>query len=276
MFLNFNSEIIHAENPLLSEQNRGFKYGDSIFDTLKSYKDTIFFLEDHYFRLMSSMRMLRMEIPGNFTLEYYSDQITKTLKANHIDGYGRTRVSVFREKGGLYAPKTHKIGFIIESNDLIPESKETYEIELFKDYNINSDQLSNIKTNNRILNVVAGIYADENNFDNCILLNEKKNVVEMINANIFLIKDGSITTPSLSEGCINGIIRKNILSYLKRTKIYKIKETLITPFELLQADEVFISNSIIDIQSITRYRKKNYETKIGKELNTILKKTYKV
>lgn len=274
MYLNFNSEIINTEPALLSVQNRGFKFGDSVFDTLKSYKNTIFFLEDHYFRLMSSMRMLRMEIPGNFTLEYYSEQIIKTLKANKIDGYGRTRVSIFRKEGGLYTPKTHEIGFIIESVELKPATNETYEIELFKDYTINSDQLSNIKTNNRILNVVAGIYADENNFENCILLNEKKNVVEMINANIFLIKDGNITTPPLSEGCINGIIRKNILSYLKKTKIYNIREAVITPFELLQADEVFISNSIIDIQSVTKYRKKTYDTKIGKELNTILKKTY--
>lgn len=274
MYLNINSEIIDSKTASLSVQNRGFKYGDAVFDTLKSHKENIHFLEDHYFRLMSSMRMLRMEIPENFTMKYYSEQIIKTLSANRIESEGRIRVSVFRKGNGLYSPENHDIGFIIEASELNLKKKEFYEIELFKDYTLNSGLLSNIKTNNRILNVVAGIFAKENGFDNCILLNEKKNVAETINANIYMIKDGVISTPPLSEGCINGIIRMNIISYLKKNKIYPVKETQISPIELLQADEIFISNSITGIQSVTKYRKKVYNTKIGDELKKILEKTY--
>ena len=273
MYLNLNSEIINSKKASISVQNRGFKYGDAVFDTLKSYEENIYFLEDHYFRLMSSMRMLRMEIPGNFTLEFYSDQIIKTLHANNIDSYGRIRATVYRKDGGLYNPETQETEFLIETSELKPAKKENYEIELFKDFSVSSGQLSNIKTNNRILNVVAGIFAEENGYNNCILLNEKKNVVEVINANIFMVKDGIITTPPLSEGCINGIIRKNILSYLKSTKIFKIEENVIAPIELLRADEVFISNSITGIQSVTKYRKKKYETKVGKVLSSILEKS---
>jgi branched-chain amino acid aminotransferase len=270
MYLNINSEIIIANNATLNIQNRGFKYGDAVFDTLKSNKSRIFFIEEHYFRLMSSLRMLRMEIPGNFTLEFYEDQISKTLKANNISGYGRIRVTVFRKEGGLFNPKTSEIEYIIETENLRITRNDTYEIELYKDFPVTSSQLSNIKTNNRILNVIAGIFADENSYDNCILLNERKHIAEAINGNIFLIKDGILTTPPLADGCINGIIRNQIITYLKKIKKYKIAEISIAPIELLHADEVIITNSIIGIQNVTKYRKKNYDTKIGKELNEIL------
>jgi branched-chain amino acid aminotransferase len=213
-----------------------------------------------------------MEIPGNFTMEFYSEQIKRTLEANDIDAYGRIRFTVFRKDGGLFNPKSHKTEFVIEASQLETVRKETYTIELFKDFYTGSGQLSNIKTNNRILNVVAGIFADENGYDNCILLNERKNVAEMINANIFMVKDGIITTPPLSEGCINGIIRKNIISYLRDTKIFKIEESVIAPIELLQADEIFITNSVTGIQNVTKYRKRNYDNKVSKVLVSILEK----
>ncbi len=130
--------------------------------------------------------------------------------------------------------------------------------------------LSNIKTNNRIINVLASIYADENDYDNCILLNENKNIVEANNANIFLVTGNIIKTPPLSEGCINGIIRKKIIEILLKDNFYKLIETKITAIELLQADEVFLTNSIIDIQSVTNYRKKKYNTTKGKEIKKAL------
>ena len=73
--VNQNGSLVSGEDFKLSLDNRAFKYGDGIFDTLKSANGTVHFLEDHYFRLMSSMRMLRMRIPMNFTLEYYENQL---------------------------------------------------------------------------------------------------------------------------------------------------------------------------------------------------------
>ncbi len=276
MYLNINSEILEKDKASLSVQNRGFKYGDALFDTLKSYHTHIFFLEDHYFRLMSSMRMLRMEIPPEFTLEYYAEQIIKTITSNKIDDYARIRVSIFRKNGGLFTPVTHEIGFIIEAESLKTTEKADYVIELYKDFPVISGQLSNIKTNNRMLNVIAGIFAKENGYDNCILLNEKKNVAEAVNANLFLIKENKIITPPLSDGCIDGIIRKNVIRYLKKSQKYKITVKSVLPIELLQADEVFLTNSITGIQCVNRYRKKKYDTTIGKELKDILERSENV
>lgn len=255
--------------------NRGFKYGDAIFETIKSNQYKIYFPEEHYFRLMASMRMLRMDIPDLFNFDYFQDEITKTLYANNISNLARIRFTVVRKDGGLYLPKTKAIDYIIEVDNFELSHLQTYEIELYKDFHNFSGLLSNIKTNNRIINVLASIYADENGYNNCILLNENKNIVEANNANIFLVTRNIINTPPLSEGCINGIIRKKIIEIVAKDKSYKIVEIPISPIELLNADEVFLTNSIIDIQSVTHYRKKNYSVTVGKELKKALQEDVK-
>jgi len=266
--INFNGDLIPKAEFSISYQNRGFKYGDAIFDTLK-YEREIYFIEDHYFRLMSSMRMLRMKIPMHFTLEYYKDEIIKTILKNKLKDSVRIRVSVYRNEGGLYTPLTNETGFIIETEELKMISKENYEIELFKDFSVQSGLLSTIKTNNRIVNVLSGIYSDENNYDNCILINEKKNIVETSNANIFLVYGNKVITPPLTDGCINGIVRLKLLEFFKNDEDFEFVEQTISPFELLKADEIFLTNSIFEIQSVTNYRKKQFNTVKTEEIRSI-------
>lgn len=266
--ININGSLVSNDSEILTS-NRAFKFGDGIFDTLKAFRGNVFFLEDHYFRLMSSMRMLRMEIPMDFTLQYYKEQIEKTLLANHCSILARVRVSIFRKPGGLYTPHTHEIDFLIEASSIQNQEVEEYEIELFKDFYLPSSLLSTIKTNNKMLNVLAGIFADENGFQNTLLINEKKNLVEAMNANVFLIKGNEVITPPLEDGCLNGIIRKQVLRIVEKTDHLTLKEISISPFELMKADEVFLTNSIIDIQSVTKYRKKIFTTDKTKEIRKV-------
>jgi len=267
--INYNGDIVSKDKFSLSVNNRAFKYGDALFETIKVLNGKVIFAEDHYFRLMASMRMLRMKIPMKFTFEYFENEIGKMLKINELID-ARIRFSVFRKDGGFYLPENNDINFLIEANQLLISSKTDYEVDLFKDHYLYSGMLSTIKTNNKILNVVANVYAAENELDNCILLNEKKQLVEALNANIFLVKGNQILTPSLSEGCLKGVIRKNIISMIKKDSNYEIIETAISPFELQKVDEVFITNSIIGIQSVTKFRKKTYSTKIATQLHTNL------
>ena len=267
--INHNGSLKPRNDFKLSPDNRAFKYGDGIFDTLKFEDDTICFLEDHYFRLMSSMRMLRMRIPMDFTLDYYENQIRITLEANDLKNTARIRVNVFRQDGGLYAPLTNEINFLIETNSLSAATASSIEIELFKDFPIASGLLSTIKTNNRVVNVLGSIYASENDYQNCILINEKKELVEALNANVFLIRGNEILTPSLESGCINGIIRKKVIELLKKQEKFKLLEHSISPFDLLKVDEVFLTNSIQEIQSVNRYRKKKYTTEKTKEVEAL-------
>ncbi len=102
-----------------------------------------------------------------------------------------------------------------------------------------------------MLNTLASIFADENDLDNCILLNEKKGVVEVTNGNIFVVKGNVVKTPALTEGCIKGIVRIKVIEILFKNKDFTIEETSISPFEIQKADEVFITNAIIGVQPVT-------------------------
>lgn len=266
--INFNGKLINKNNIELVYNNRAFSYGDALFETLKFQNNKILFCEDHYFRLMASMRMLRMEIPTNFTLTFFEKEILKTINANSFANEARVRLQVFRKTGGLYLPKTNEINYLIEVSELNIEYKDFYEIDLFKDYYIYSGLLSTLKTTNRIVNVLSSIYASENKMDNCLLINEKKNIVEVNNANIFIINGNEIKTPALTEGCIKGVVRKKIIELLQKSDTYSIIETEISPFELQKADALFITNSIIGIQAISKYRKKEFDIDLIKKIKS--------
>ena len=269
--VNCNGALQAADKAIFTHNNRAFKYGDALFETVRYVNGTLFFWEDHYFRLMASMRILRMEIPMDFTLEFLEEEIKKTIESNQLEsGAVRVRLTVFRNDGGLYTPATNDVSYVIETNAMespffIIEEKP-YEVELFKDYYVNKDMLSNLKTTNKILNVVAGVYAQENGYANCLLVNTDKKVVETINGNLFLVKGNQIKTPPLSDGCLDGIIRKNLMKLIAGSEDYDLVEDSVSPFELQKMDEMFLTNSIVGIQPISKYRKKEYDTKVAKSL----------
>ncbi len=269
--LNFNGKIISNKELQLSNNNRAFKYGDAIFETIRVLNTKVVFFEDHYFRLMASMRMLRMKIPMEFTLEFLQEEILKTTKQLPEANNYRVRLTVYRKDGGLYKPESNEIDYLIEVSEFTYVEKSSYRVDLFKDFYNYSGLLSTIKTSNRMLNTLSAIFADENDLDNCILLNERKGVVEATNGNVFIIKDKVIKTPALTEGCIKGIVRKKVIEILEKNAEYSIEETTISPFELQKADEVFITNAIIGIQSVTNYRKKEFNSGITDKIKSSLK-----
>lgn len=268
--INFNGTIQKFSNTL-SIENRGYKYGDALFETIKVVHGKILFWEDHYFRLMASMRILRMEIPMNFTMEFLESEILRTINANDLDdATSRIRLNVHRIDGGRYLPESNLIGYNILAerlnSDFYSHRVEPYTVELFKDYFITPGLLSSIKTNNKIVNVLGSIFAKENNYDNCLLLNSNKNILEALNGNLFLVKDNIIKTPPLEDGCIKGIMRKQVIEIINYSADFNVVETSISPFELQKGDELFLTNVIIGIQPISSYRKKEYAATISKIL----------
>jgi len=269
--INLNGRSVENDQANISVQNRGLLYGDSVFETIRAIHGKIIFWEDHYFRLMASMRIMRMEIPVNFSPEFLEEEILNLIRENNLESSpARIRFTVYRKQGGYYSPETLNIEYVILAEKL-PDpfyllKEDLYEVELFKDHYINSGLLSTIKSNNRAVNVLGSIYAKENGYQNCLILNENKTVVEALNGNIFLVKENKIKTPPLSEGALNGIVRKQILEIIKTIPDLEVEEVAISPFELQKADELFITNVIVGIQPITKYRKKEFGIKIAKEL----------
>ncbi|WP_353777807.1 aminotransferase class IV [Winogradskyella sp. 3972H.M.0a.05] len=269
--VNFNGKLL-SETTFISIHNRGYKYGDALFETLKVVDNNILFWEDHYFRLMASMRILRMEIPMSFTMEFLEEEILKTVEANALSGENtRVRFNVDRGEGGTYMPMQDSINYsiVVESLEHSAYSfndTENYRVDLFKDHYVNAGMLSNLKSNSKVINVLANIYAKENELDNCILLNNNKGVVEATQGNLFFVQGNTIKTPTLSDGALKGIMRKQIMELIKEYEDYSIEEVSISPFEIQKSDEVFITNVITGIQSVTHYRKKEFKCTVAKQL----------
>lgn len=265
--VNFNGTI-QENSAVFVESNRGFLVGDAVFETIKVVNNQVLFLEDHYFRLMATMRICRMEIPMLFTMEYVEAQIMQLIKVLPTSAAFRVRFSVFRSGGGFYAPLTNEVAFVVNAMPLEKANytieKEGYEVELYKDFHVPTQLLSTLKSNNKLLHVIGAVFAKENGYDNCLLLNEEKNIVEALQNNIFMKMGNVISTPPISQGCVNGIMRKQVLAILSKMEGYEVKEAVISPFDLQKADELFLTNVLSGIQPITQYRKKNYAIDFSK------------
>ena len=278
MNINYNGALIGAEGNILALHNRAFAYGDAVTDVSKYSYQQLLFWEEHYLRLMAGMRVLRMNIPMSFSMEYIEEEILKTIRSNGLESQPvRVRISIFRKSGNTYTPTNNDIEYLIETQPLSSAfyvlNEEPYEVELFKDFYIQPDLLANIKHTNRIVNVLGSIFAQENDYQNCILLNSQKNIAGALDGNIFLVNGNTLKTPALTDGAVNGITRKMLIKSLQKVGDYQVEETSISPFELQKADELFITNSLIGIQPVNQYRKKTYthtatKSLIGK-LNTI-------
>ena len=269
--INFNGIITDQSDQLIN--NRAFLYGDSVFETLRIIDNKIVFWEDHYFRLMSSMRIIRLDIPDNYTPDFLQKNILKLHKMVSKNGHSRIRINVFRFSEGKYTPDNNKSSFMISCNEISsPEFKINngkYVVDLYKDYYLDNQLISSIKTNNKIINVVASIYAKENGLNNCVLLNKDKMVAEFINSNIFIIKNDQIFTPTIKSGCLNGVLRKNLINILKKSS-YSISERDISTFDLTQSDEVFGTNVTQGLFCVTNYRKKIYSNNQSQEIIKLL------
>lgn len=269
--VNINGRIVAESKAHLNFFNRGFTYGDAVFETIKVNVDRPIFWEAHYFRLMASMRILRMDIPMSFTPEFLESEIKSLVKAygQSAPSY-RVKLYVHRKPGGFYTPNSNEIEYAITiaelSSDLYAMSEDDYEVELFKDYLIAPNLLSTLKTNNKIVNVIGSIFAKENNYANCFLLNTNKHVIEALNGNLFLVQGNTIKTPPISDGCLKGIIRQNIIDIIKSDSDLTLEEVSISAFELQKSDEIFITNVICGIQPVTKYRKKQFNSTVTKSL----------
>ncbi len=267
--INYNGNIVSSETNLL-QNNRAFLFGDGVFETMKIVNNKILFLEDHYFRLMSSMRIVRMEIPMDFTLEFLEQQILNLVKTNNCSNSARARITVYRNTGGYYLPETNTISYLINvkplENVIYSIEKKEYEVDLYKDFYVTKQLLSSIKSTNKLINITGSIFAKENDLDNCLLMNDSKNVIEALQGNVFMLLNNKLITPPISEGCLNGVMRKQVLEIAKKIENLEVVEEIISPFDLQKADELFVTNVIKGIQPITKYRKKTFQTKLSEDI----------
>lgn len=227
------------------------------------------FLADHVRRIKIGMTVLRMNVPADFNVDNINRLITELIKHNQIENDVRVRLTVFRNEGGFYTPNNNEISFLIEAEDLgemggYRLNEIGYAVEVFHDIKKQKNKLSNLKTGNSLLYVLAGIYKKDIKVDECLIINDDGNICESISSNIFIVKNGALYTPSLSEGCIEGIMRKQVIDIAQQHRIL-CYEIPLAFNSMMNADEVFLCNSVQGIRWVGKYKtKENFTNKLSK------------
>ncbi len=268
LYINVDGFLYKEDEPVFKISNRAFKYGDALFETIRIVNGEPQFLEDHFIRLKKGMQILKMPA-GVISFSQLKDQIVKLIEKNHIKYGGRIRLTVFRSGEGLYAPENQGKSFAIEAFPIASNkyclNEKGLTIDVYNDLKIHRNFLSQIKTTNKIPQVLTGIYKTENNLDDCLVLNDQGRIAEALSSNIFLYKNNNLYTPSLEEGCMDGVMRKQVLKIANELSI-NVFEGMLNGSMLLQADEMFLTNAISGIQWVVSYRQKRYFNTAAKEI----------
>lgn len=271
-FFSLNGQLYPQDTNVFGTQNRALRYGDGVFETMRMLDGKVMFFKYHMDRLFKGMQALKIDYHRAFDAEFVASEIVALARANKIYKNARIRFSVFREDGGWYTPEKNTFNYLIEIQGL---NEDEYIVErglivdVYKEVRKDFSALSHLKTSNALPYVLAGVYRKENNLDECILLNSQNNIVESISSNVFLIKENKAYTPAITDGCIDGVMRKVVIDLLKELNINVVETSL--PANLLEhADEIFLTNSIKGVQSVVGIGLKRYYSKLGKHLIGIL------
>ena len=274
-YFNFNGKVFEEHTPVIGTSNRGLRYGDGLFETIKYKNNELIMADEHFARLWKGMQLLQFDIPKLFTSENLQQQIIQLLKKNNQSD-ARVRLSVIRGDGGLYDTKNHSPVYIIQSWQLAPDNailnQNGLQLCIYNGAKKMTDSFCNIKHNNYLPYFMAALFAKEQQCNDAIILNNYDRICDSTIANIFIIKNETIYTPSLSEGCVAGVMRKFIIQNITSLG-YSIIETELTGKMLLDADEIFLSNSIYNIRWVAAIEQKKYSNAITGKIFEGFRKT---
>lgn len=269
-FISFNNQIILKETPLFTITNRSFCYGDGFFESIRITGDDMPFLKNHFERITETAKVLELNLPKDFTIESLQATVKLLCEKNEIKKEGKARINFFRNDGGLYAPETSVASIVV---DVMPYKSEGgfefntkgLKVDLYQKIKKPCNALSSIKSCNSLLYVLAGKFKIDNELDESVILNDRHNVCEFTSSNLFIVINGVLYTPSISEGCISGVMRKVVIDLAAKARI-NVYETELKPNDLIRADEIFLTNAVQGIQWIGAYKAKRYFNKVSKTL----------
>jgi len=267
-----NGNFIPDNNPVLSHGNRAFCYGDALFETIRGYGTRPLFFDLHWQRLSEGMKTLGMDA-GNISATELEAYLIKLLNKNRIFKGARIRITLYRNEGGLYTPSDSSISWLMESSELQEEkyvlNSKGLHIDIYDAIYKPVNMLSNLKTSNALIFVMAGLHRKKNDLDDCLLLNQFGRITESISSNVFIVKDDQIKTPPLTEGCIAGIMRHNVLE-ISKDEGFQIQERGVLEKDIYEADEIFLTNSVNGIRWAGAYKDRRFFNFKSKKINNVL------
>ncbi len=268
-WLNLNGHFVEEKTPVIRADNRAFRYGDGLFETMKVVVGSIRLRDLHFDRLFKGMEKLEITLQGFINADLFEEQIFKTILKNRISGPARVRLTIFRGDGGLYEFNATSSGYVIQvwsmSSSSMMMNSNGLKLGLYEEGRKAMDGLSNLKSNNYLLYAMGAVYAKKNQYNDCLILNSSNRVCDATIANVFYVKDGKIFTPPLSEGCVAGVMRHYLLTRLPEQGYEAIeKETSLE--DLADADEMFLTNAISGLRWVSEFKGKKYNNTVGSKI----------
>ena len=268
-----NGEFLDSSIPSIHISNRGFRYADGFFESIRIMDGKPVFLENHFSRITDAMKAFSLETPEGFSKTRLNEEILALLDKNGIHQGGRCRVTFSRKSEGFYSPEENNMEYIIEAHEKIDNDFTLNEVgkvvDLFPDIKKQINKFSPFKNLNCQIYIHASLFAKEKMFDDALIQNEKMGIIESTVSNIFLVSNGVLYTPGIVEGCVGGTMRMTIINLALQNNI-KVYECNLTPQNLLAADEIFLTNAISGIAWVSSYRTKRYFNNTSKKLVALL------
>ena len=252
-FVYVNGQMLPLSQPALPVQNQGFKFGDGLFETMRLIRGRLPLEQLHCERLWAGMQKLHLLLPSLRNWQDWLQQIAALANANNCLEHGRVRLTIFRDESSY--------GYTLEATPLQPSYQQWNiageRLVIFPEGRKAMDAFSNIKSTSYQLYAMTALFAHNNNADDAIVLNTEGNICDTSRANLFIVKDGNVFTPALSQGCVAGVMRRWIIDCLIKTG-YSVTETTLTEADLLQADEIFLTNALYGIRWVSCFGDKHY------------------
>ncbi len=267
--INFNGNLVPDTQPVVEVDNRAFRYGDGLFETMLWKDGDLRFLNFHVERLQQGMEMLHFEDLNLFDEFFIRTRAEELIRKNNMLGQQvRVRFSVFRSGAGMYGPETNKPAYVMQVSRLetsLRDKKVGLIVDLYSEYRKPYSELSKIKSANALIYVMAGLYKKKFAYDDVLLLNQDGFLCESLNSNIFIYYEKNLYTPALSEGCIEGVMRRVVIDMAKDEGI-EVIEAQISPEIMKKADEIFCTNATQGVQWVMGYKQKRYFNRISRIL----------
>lgn len=265
-FLFLDGQIHRSNKLLVSPNNRSFRYGDGFFETMKWMNGRVLLADYHFERLFASLNRLQFQVPNYFTKAYLENQINELVKKNGHTKLARVRITIYRGEGGLYEVENHFPHHLIQTYDLNPSNNQLNEnglvVDLYRDAIKVCDSFSHIKSNNYLNYAMAAIWAKKQHLNDAFLFNPYNRLADATIANVFLIKDGLIKTPAITEGPVQGVMRRYLLQALRAADM-PVEETTIELSDIEQASEIFLTNAIYGIRWVKQFGKHSYTQQLA-------------
>lgn len=272
-YIYHNGRFLNANEPCIELSNRGFRYADGFFESIRVVNGKPVFFANHFTRIIEAMKTFKFETPVGFSQEGLRAEVQALIEKNEIHEGGRARITFTRKSEGFYSPESNDMEYIIEANSKVDNQFTLNEsgivVDLYPTMKKQINKFSSFKNLNCQIYVHASIFAREKMLDDVLIQNENMGIIESTVSNIFLVSNGVLYTPGVVEGCVGGTMRMTVVNLALQNNI-KVYECNLTPQNLLAADEIFLTNAITGVKWVSSYRTKRYFNNTAKKIISLI------